>query len=148
MAWTAPRTWVTGELVTAALMNTHVKDNLTYLQSWAQSDVTGSRAIDATVYQNTKDFILIVQINVQCDIDDLSDAGNSLVTVHCGSATPPTDQVGIIGITHNSGTTGTFYAGLSITFVVLPDYYYKATASNVVGGGAPTLLDWFEWGPT
>ncbi len=28
MAWTAPRTWVTGEQVTAALMNTHVKDNL------------------------------------------------------------------------------------------------------------------------
>ncbi len=28
MSWTTPRTWVTGELVTAALMNTHVRDNL------------------------------------------------------------------------------------------------------------------------
>ncbi len=28
MAWTAPRTWVTGEVVTAALMNTHLRDNL------------------------------------------------------------------------------------------------------------------------
>jgi hypothetical protein len=28
MAWTAPRTWVTGETVTAALLNTHLKDNL------------------------------------------------------------------------------------------------------------------------
>lgn len=28
MAWTAPRTWVTSELVTAAIMNTHVRDNL------------------------------------------------------------------------------------------------------------------------
>lgn len=27
MAWTAPRTWVTGEQVTAAIMNTHVRDN-------------------------------------------------------------------------------------------------------------------------
>ncbi len=27
MAWTAPRTWVTGETVTAALMNAHIKDN-------------------------------------------------------------------------------------------------------------------------
>ena len=27
MAWTAPRTWVAGELVTAALMNTYIKDN-------------------------------------------------------------------------------------------------------------------------
>jgi len=28
MAWTSPRTWVAGETVTAALMNTHVRDNL------------------------------------------------------------------------------------------------------------------------
>lgn len=28
MAWTAPRTFVTGETVTSAIMNTHVRDNL------------------------------------------------------------------------------------------------------------------------
>lgn len=28
MAWTAPRTWVAGETVTAALLNTHLRDNL------------------------------------------------------------------------------------------------------------------------
>jgi hypothetical protein len=28
MAWTAPRTWVAGETVTAAHLNTHVRDNL------------------------------------------------------------------------------------------------------------------------
>lgn len=27
MAWSSPRTWTTGELVTAAIMNTHVRDN-------------------------------------------------------------------------------------------------------------------------
>jgi hypothetical protein len=27
MAWTTPRTWVTGELVTAAILNTYVRDN-------------------------------------------------------------------------------------------------------------------------
>lgn len=27
MAWTAPRTWLTGEVVTATLMNTHIRDN-------------------------------------------------------------------------------------------------------------------------
>jgi len=32
MAWIAPRTWVTGEVVTAALMNTHVRDNTRYLK--------------------------------------------------------------------------------------------------------------------
>lgn len=28
MAWTTPRTWVVGEIVTAALLNTHLRDNL------------------------------------------------------------------------------------------------------------------------
>jgi hypothetical protein len=28
MAWTAPRTWVAGETVTAAMMNAHLRDNL------------------------------------------------------------------------------------------------------------------------
>lgn len=32
MAWTTPRTWVTDELVTATIMNTHVRDNLSYLK--------------------------------------------------------------------------------------------------------------------
>lgn len=27
MAWTAPRTWIVGEVVTAAIMNTHIRDN-------------------------------------------------------------------------------------------------------------------------
>ena len=31
MVWTTPRTWVTAEMVTAALMNTHVRDNLDWL---------------------------------------------------------------------------------------------------------------------
>jgi hypothetical protein len=31
MAWTSPRTWVSGELVTAAIMNSAVRDNLTML---------------------------------------------------------------------------------------------------------------------
>jgi len=31
MAWTTPRTWVSGELVTASMMNLHVRDNMNYL---------------------------------------------------------------------------------------------------------------------
>lgn len=31
MAWTAPRTWVTSEVVTSSIMNTHVRDNFLYL---------------------------------------------------------------------------------------------------------------------
>ena len=33
MAWTAPRTWVAGEVLTAALLNTHVRDNENVLKA-------------------------------------------------------------------------------------------------------------------
>lgn len=32
MAWTSPRTWTTGETVTAAMMNEQVRDNSAYLK--------------------------------------------------------------------------------------------------------------------
>lgn len=32
MAWTTPRTWTDGEIVTKAIMDTHVRDNLDYLK--------------------------------------------------------------------------------------------------------------------
>jgi len=32
MAWTSNRTWVVGEIVTAAIMNTYIRDNLNYLK--------------------------------------------------------------------------------------------------------------------
>ena len=41
MAWTSPRTWVAGETVTAALMNTHVRDNLKAIgDAWTSYTVT------------------------------------------------------------------------------------------------------------
>jgi hypothetical protein len=47
MAWTAPRTWVAAEVVTASNMNTHVRDNLkaigdawtTYTPTWTNLTV-------------------------------------------------------------------------------------------------------------
>ena len=41
MAWTAPRTWVANEVVTAALMNTHVRDNLLVLSVHAHDGSAG-----------------------------------------------------------------------------------------------------------
>jgi hypothetical protein len=33
MSWTTPRTWVSGETVTASVMNTHVRDQFDYVKS-------------------------------------------------------------------------------------------------------------------
>ncbi len=36
MGWTAPRTWVAGEIVTASLMNSAIRDNLLYIKGVGQ----------------------------------------------------------------------------------------------------------------
>lgn len=50
MAWTAPRTWVALEVVTAALLNTHLRDNLLALQDRVQ---VVRKSADETVTSST-----------------------------------------------------------------------------------------------
>jgi len=45
-AWTAPRTWVANEVVTAALFNAHVRDNLLALDQHAHSGSAGDGSGD------------------------------------------------------------------------------------------------------
>ena len=44
MAWTSPRTWVAAEVITAALFNTHIRDNLLALSGHGHSGVAGDGA--------------------------------------------------------------------------------------------------------
>lgn len=50
MSWTTPRTWVASEVVTAAMLNTHIRDNLNYLFSSIYP--VGSIYINANVSTN------------------------------------------------------------------------------------------------
>src|SRR5262245_7568818 len=46
MAWTTPRTWVAGELVTASMLNTHLRDNLNFLYGGDYGNWTPSLTFD------------------------------------------------------------------------------------------------------
>lgn len=52
MSWTAPRTWVAGETVTASLINTHLRDNLLALftpsSGWPANPIVKAGVISAT----------------------------------------------------------------------------------------------------
>jgi len=52
MAWTTPRTWVTSELVTASVMNTHVRDNLNHLKDDLDLDHVVRRSTNTTTVGN------------------------------------------------------------------------------------------------
>ena len=54
MSWTSPRTWVTGELVTASYLNTYIRDNDNYLKAAADA-VLGYALQLATATQDPAD---------------------------------------------------------------------------------------------
>lgn len=49
MAWTAARTWVVGEIVTAAQLNTHVRDNLNAVARIVTGSYTGDGTTDRLI---------------------------------------------------------------------------------------------------
>lgn len=51
--WTLPRTWNVGELVTAALLNTHVRDNLEYLKAQIDLPLNHASAASLSLYTTT-----------------------------------------------------------------------------------------------
>lgn len=89
MAWTAPRTWVTSEIVTAAIMNSHVRDNL--LET-APAKAAAAGGIIATSGANSVVNRLIVTDEIQTSetttstsYTDLATAGPDLVTLSTGT---------------------------------------------------------------
>lgn len=75
-AWTTPRTWVANEVVTAAIMNTHVRDNLSDLDSRTDLNLKG-RVIAVTTADcdNTASEVTIATATI---VEALAD-GDSLV---------------------------------------------------------------------
>ena len=47
MAWTAPRTWIATAIHTAALLNTHLRDNLLFLRAYISPDASTELTISA-----------------------------------------------------------------------------------------------------
>lgn len=48
MAWTTPKTWTVGEIVTAAMLNTHVRDNFVDLDSRARPTSAMTDVVEST----------------------------------------------------------------------------------------------------
>lgn len=112
--------------VTGTIVGTEDLDDVT------QNDVTGSRAIDGTVFQNTSGKIKLVTIT----INTVSTNDEYYAIAYCDSnASPSTVITACSGETYNAQE-----AYNSMTFVVAPSYYYKVTET-----GDAVLYKWFEW---
>lgn len=134
MAWSTPRTWTTGELVTAAMLNQEIRDNSNALND-KLDDVSASepsRALD-TVYPNDSGKVRVVTVQILFQMYERCE-------ILCDASTPPTTLICKAGIRLENGlSAGNVY--IPVTFIVPPSYYYKVATAY----GTPTLEDWHEW---
>ena len=93
-------------------------------------DVTGSRAINATVYQNTSIYPRMVTVTMTMNTN-----GDNIVQFAIGATAAPNSLVGEWG--GNVLLTAQSYG--SVTFMVPGLWYYKGTQSGTV-----TILAWVE----
>lgn len=140
MAFTAPKTWSTDEMVTAAKFNIDVKDNSDYLKTevdklsiiLSASYTSTSRDLNV-VYQNITAKGLMVCFS---SVYSATSAGIADATwFFCNSTATP-----------NTTTTAYVYTergcGKSTSILVAPDFYYEIKA------GDPTNhleRHWYEW---
>lgn len=65
MGWTSPRTWVSGEVVTASSLNIHVRDNLSYLHtSGAMRREGGSTAEASSTSMSQVDMVTVGGLSI------------------------------------------------------------------------------------
>lgn len=79
MAWTAPRTWVTSEVVTAAQLNTHLRDNLIDLDrrtTTTQGAVGALQSTTSTAYTDMATVGPAVTVTIGA-------VGKALVSLYC-----------------------------------------------------------------
>lgn len=143
MAWTAPRDWTAGELVTEAMMDTHIKDNLNYLNDlrvkYAQvtADVTGiagteTDIITAPAFTPISSSRLL-RISFRCR-STIAGTSTGVFTFRLKEGSTTLNEINNrLGSTSTSGefvTTWTYVASPSAA-----SHTYKATAQRATGTG-------------
>lgn len=121
-AWTSPRTWVTNELVTAALMNTHIRDNLlaifpngdgstTYTPTWSGGSPSIGNGTLTGRYQRTGKRI---DLQIQLTGGSTTNWGGATGWAFSLPVTAVSDTVYYVGIAHilDSGTG--FHTGVAL----------------------------------
>ena len=135
MAWVAPLTWSTGQIVTAAQLNEQIRDNETYLKTETDkiddiSLTSPARAMD-TIYQNTTTAsIKVVSFSIR------DSTGTSSCTVYIGSTSPPVTAINSLNT--KAGTANEIHP---VIFIVPPQFYYTASTTF----GTPILGTSAEW---
>lgn len=151
MAWTTPRTWADAETVTAALMNTHVRDNLNYLYDpgdWVAytPTVSGFTSVVTTptgYYQYVNRSTVAARVKIV--IGTVTTLGSATITVTLPVNCKTTGYTA--GITPIG--SGIFDGNATNPYIALPTYNATGTFTVLVGSAtAPNTGRWTGANPS
>lgn len=136
MAWTSPRTWTTSELVSASIMNTHVRDNLSVTAPGVAASGDAYKNACFATAANTVDFLpapyYIFKDASGTEVDNTA----SEVTLASGSV-----SAGLLGTTGalrilHYGTADAPTSDRTFTYRVKFDSTTMCSVNNTVTSGA------------
>jgi hypothetical protein len=149
-----PRTWVAGEVVTAAFMNTEVRDALTGVQSawtaftptWTAATVNpvlGNGSFSGSAFQRYGKTILF-RIVLTMGTTTTFGTGQWILTPPVAAVAPNTNRIGFVADAYDNGLNA--YAAWATFFTAGSLYLYcdptvAAGAARALGTGVP-----FSWG--
>ena len=140
MAWTAPRTWVTAEVVTASIMNTDVRDN--FLQTGpakvsAVSQILVSTAANTLVARGiVNDEVITSETTASTSYTDLATSGpavtattgtSALVLFACRLTNQTVDAVALASYAVSSASTVAASDNKAIEFRPATASHFHAT---------------------
>lgn len=145
MAWATPRTWVSGELVTAALLNQHIRDNLNAVvpngpNGWTAYTPTLTQSVTVTktvTYAKYMKVGRLVVAQVYLAITSAGTASNNIVIGLPVTAAGPTFLNVGTGWIVNGGLRykGTVELASTTTVFLRPT---NTTTTGVLGGDTLT----------
>lgn len=151
MGWTSPRTWVTSEVVTAAQMNAHVRDNLLFLKSGVAAVSTITASVGPT--SSTTELVVASQA-VSLDGSTLVEIAFTWYNINKTIAGDTFDVYLYDGPTAGSGTllahwiapgaavSSTVIGSGSIRSIITPSagaHTYTARIARTAGSGTATM---------
>jgi hypothetical protein len=135
MAFTTPRTWVTAEMVTAALLNTYVRDNLQSVRDQVTARIRGSAAGGNLLIPNN------AETRVGMDTTDFDSTGTIADLVNDRLVFPVSGKY-IVGGNARWAVNATGHREIRIVYhdsVANADSRITITASEAAAGVAPCL---------
>lgn len=135
MAWTTPKTWVTAEMVTAAMLNLYVRDNLAHVRDQVSARIRRAQASAAQSIPNA--------VGTRVDMDTIDyDTGGLVDLVNDRINIPISGKYLIGGGARFPITTPAGHKEVRTTYhdsVANTDFRVDLDGSEVATGVAPAL---------